>query len=145
MDYSVGSFCRVSFTTQGTQAHCCYTNLQPVVYPQGTSVYALTNGFLFRCTSLLQTIWQAVIMSYIKELHISHKYLCTECYGNHVDTARAKHLKDNNLRMTCHTCGEILAKERRHTIAPLNKSNYICITDMAMLKQLNPKRTTWKQ
>jgi len=81
-------------------------------------------------------------MSYIKELHISHKYLCTECYGNHVDTARAKHLKDNNLRMTCHTCGEILAKQRRHTIAPLNKSNYVCITDLAMLKQLNPKRTT---
>lgn len=85
---------------------------------------------------------KGVIMSYIKELHISHKYLCTECYGNHVDTARAKHLKDNNLRMTCHTCGEILAKQRRHTIAPLNKSNYVCITDMAMLKQLNPKRTT---
>ena len=56
MDYSVGSFCRVSFTTQGTQAHCSHANLQPVVYPQGTSVHALTNGFLFRCTSLLQTI-----------------------------------------------------------------------------------------
>ena len=39
-------------------------------------------------------------------------------------------------------CGEEIAKERKFTIAPLNKSNYVCITDMAMLKQLNPKRTT---
>lgn len=78
-------------------------------------------------------------MSYIKELHISHKYLCTECYGNHVDTARAKHLKDNNLRMTCHTCGEILAKKRRHTIAPMHKSNYVLITDRADLVGLNNK------
>ena len=42
----------------------------------------------------------------------------------------------------CLPCGEELAKERKFTIAPLNKTNYICITDMTMLKQLNPKRTT---
>jgi rRNA maturation endonuclease Nob1 len=42
----------------------------------------------------------------------------------------------------CLSCGDELAKERKFTIAPLNKSNYICITDMTMLKQLNPKRTT---
>jgi ribosomal protein L37AE/L43A len=42
----------------------------------------------------------------------------------------------------CLVCGDELAKERKFTIAPLNKSNYIAITDMAMLKQLNPKRTT---
>ena len=42
----------------------------------------------------------------------------------------------------CLACGDELAKERKFTIAPLNKSNYVCITDMTMLKQLNPKRTT---
>lgn len=42
----------------------------------------------------------------------------------------------------CLSCGDEVARERKFTIAPLNKSNYVCITDMAMLKQLNPKRTT---
>ena len=42
----------------------------------------------------------------------------------------------------CLSCGDELAKSRKFTIAPLNKSNYVCITDMVMLKQLNPKRTT---
>ena len=42
----------------------------------------------------------------------------------------------------CLPCGDEIAKERKFTIAPLNKSNYVCITDMTMLKQLNPKRTT---
>jgi ribosomal protein L37AE/L43A len=42
----------------------------------------------------------------------------------------------------CLACGDEIAKERKFTIAPLNKSNYVCITDMVMLKQLNPKRTT---
>ena len=41
----------------------------------------------------------------------------------------------------CMPCGDDLATKVVRTIAPLNKSNYICITDMAMLKQLNPKRT----
>jgi len=42
----------------------------------------------------------------------------------------------------CLACGDKEAKQRRFTIAPINKSNYMMITDMAMLKQLNPKRTT---
>jgi len=42
----------------------------------------------------------------------------------------------------CLDCGDEIAKDRKFTIAPLNKSNYICITDMTLLKQLNPKRTT---
>lgn len=43
---------------------------------------------------------------------------------------------------TCLPCGDKQAKEVRHTIAPLNKSNYMVFTDATMLKQLNPKRTT---
>jgi hypothetical protein len=44
----------------------------------------------------------------------------------------------------CLDCGEELAKDKSklYTIAPINKSNYMLITDLAMLKQLNPKRTT---
>ena len=44
----------------------------------------------------------------------------------------------------CLECGEQRAKHQRLSwcIAPLNKSNYILITDMQHLKQLNPKRTT---
>lgn len=43
---------------------------------------------------------------------------------------------------TCLRCGEVEAKKRRFTIAPINKSNYMMITDLSQLKQLNPKRTT---
>lgn len=42
----------------------------------------------------------------------------------------------------CLTCGDKVAKQRKHTIAPMNKSNYMLFTDPEMLKQLNPKRTT---
>jgi hypothetical protein len=43
---------------------------------------------------------------------------------------------------TCLDCGEKAAKQVKHTIAPMNKSNYMLFTDASMLKQLNPKRTT---
>lgn len=43
---------------------------------------------------------------------------------------------------TCLPCGEVRAKQVKHTIAPINKSNYMFISDMETLKQLNPKRTT---
>jgi hypothetical protein len=42
----------------------------------------------------------------------------------------------------CLVCGDELAHERKHTIAPMNKSNYMLFTDASLLKQLNPKRTT---
>jgi hypothetical protein len=38
-------------------------------------------------------------------------------------------------------CGEKIAKERKFTVAPMNKSNYMLFTDVSLLKQLNPKRT----
>jgi len=38
---------------------------------------------------------------------------------------------------TCLSCGEKLAKERKHTVVPLAKSNYVPVTDPNMLKQLN--------
>jgi hypothetical protein len=39
-------------------------------------------------------------------------------------------------------CGETAARQVKHTIAPMNKSNYMLFTDINLLKQLNPKRTT---
>ena len=42
----------------------------------------------------------------------------------------------------CLDCGDKEAKTRKFTIAPINKSNYMLITDLTQLKQLNPKRTT---
>jgi hypothetical protein len=59
------------------------------------------------------------------------------CYAVRVEPAR-RYLK----RPTCAGCGETEARAVRHTIAPLDKSNYVLITDPTILKQLNPKRTT---
>lgn len=62
--------------------------------------------------------------------------VCTECGINKLQHARAA------LGYTvCLVCGEQAARQVRHTIAPLSKSNYVLITDHTILKQLNPKRT----
>jgi ribosomal protein L37AE/L43A len=42
----------------------------------------------------------------------------------------------------CMSCGDDLAGKVVRTVVPLNKSNYMMVTDMSTLKQLNPKRTT---
>lgn len=42
----------------------------------------------------------------------------------------------------CLDCGDDAAHKVKHTIAPINKSNYMYISDLETLKQLNPKRTT---
>ena len=42
----------------------------------------------------------------------------------------------------CLDCGDDAAHKVKHTIAPLNKSNYMYISNLETLKQLNPKRTT---
>ena len=67
------------------------------------------------------------------------RYLCTGCYGGYVPPLRHK-----LGYTTCLPCGDLKAKEvaAKRTIAPINKSNYMYITDPEQLKQLNPKRTT---
>jgi ribosomal protein L37AE/L43A len=40
----------------------------------------------------------------------------------------------------CLTCGEREARKVTYPSAPINKSNYVLITNRAQLKQLNPKR-----
>ncbi len=76
--------------------------------------------------------------------HKSHQYLCTVCVGEYVDPERVEVLKANNMPITCMVCGQKAAilKAAQYTIAPINKSNYMLITDLTQLKQLNPKRTT---
>jgi ribosomal protein L37AE/L43A len=41
----------------------------------------------------------------------------------------------------CMPCGNDLASKVIRTVVPLNKSNYMMVTDINLLKQLNPKRT----
>lgn len=42
----------------------------------------------------------------------------------------------------CLPCGETAAKKVRHCVVPMNKSNYVYVSDRALLSQLNPKKTT---
>lgn len=63
-------------------------------------------------------------------------YHCQHC-GDNYPTARA-----NLGYRLCLPCGETAAKQVRHCIVPLNKSNYMLVTDRDTLKQLNPKKTT---
>lgn len=40
---------------------------------------------------------------------------------------------------TCLTCGEKQARQTKHTIAPMHKSNYMLFTDLEDLKGINNK------
>lgn len=64
--------------------------------------------------------------------------MCPKC-GDPVDLRRAQ----LGYRL-CLRCGEAAAIEARASwcVAPMNKSNYVLVTDPSLLKNLNPKRTT---
>ena len=64
---------------------------------------------------------------------MEYKNLCIKC-GDHVIYGRW--LLGFN---TCLKCGEIVARETKHTIAPMHKSNYVVITNRDDLKGLNNK------
>lgn len=66
-----------------------------------------------------------------------HNLICTSCYAERVPPARAK----LGYKL-CISCGEMRARKVKHTVAPLNKSNYYYVSDTETLRQLNPKRTT---
>jgi DNA-directed RNA polymerase subunit RPC12/RpoP len=59
------------------------------------------------------------------------RYLCVEC-GGYIPHARYK-LGYNR----CLECGEVRARNTRHTIVNMAKSNYIVVTDLSLLKGLN--------
>jgi ribosomal protein L37AE/L43A len=62
--------------------------------------------------------------------------LCTQCYDPFsVERFRLGYT-------TCLACGDTAARSVVFTTAPINKSNYMLITNVTELAQLNPKRTT---
>lgn len=61
--------------------------------------------------------------------------LCKDCYDPFpVERFRLGYT-------TCLTCGDTAARSVVFTTAPINKSNYMLITNVTELAQLNPKRT----
>lgn len=63
-----------------------------------------------------------------------HNLICTSCYAERVPPARAK-----LGYKTCLSCGETQARQTKHTIAPMHKSNYMLFTDLNDLKGINNK------
>ena len=63
--------------------------------------------------------------------------LCRMC-GDEIDPPERAAIKP-----TCIHCGDKQATQERRSwcVAPLAKSNYLLLTDISLLSQLNPKRT----
>jgi ribosomal protein L37AE/L43A len=64
---------------------------------------------------------------------MEYKNLCVKC-GDHV-----LHGRWRLGYTTCLRCGEDVARQVKHTIAPMHKSNYMVITNQDDLKGLNNK------
>jgi transposase-like protein len=60
--------------------------------------------------------------------------ICTHCYGVRVEPQR-RHMA----RPTCMSCGETLAKQVKHTVVPMHKSNYMMVTNRDDLVGINNK------
>ncbi len=70
----------------------------------------------------------------VKEHHMT-QVLCKDCYTPFsVERFRLGY-------HTCLDCGDTAARKVVFTTAPINKSNYMLITNVTELSQLNPKRT----
>jgi ribosomal protein L37AE/L43A len=71
----------------------------------------------------------------VKE-HNMTQVLCKDCYTPFsVERFRLGY-------HTCLDCGDTAARKVVFTTAPINKSNYMLISNYAELAQLNPKRTS---
>lgn len=72
--------------------------------------------------------------------------LCVKCHFPRITLARFQHQTEKGLKHTCAPCGDILAthelKLKRSRVIPINKSTPTYISDITLLRQLNPKRTT---
>lgn len=60
--------------------------------------------------------------------------LCTKCWSS-----RVPHARSEAGFTTCLPCGEKVAQQRRHTIVPMHKSNYMVVTDRLDLAGINNK------
>lgn len=60
--------------------------------------------------------------------------ICADCAEPYPAARRALGYR------TCLECGDRQAHEVRWATVPLNKSNYVVVTNPTDLKQLNPKR-----
>ena len=58
--------------------------------------------------------------------------LCIKCWA-----VRVPHARNMAGFTTCLPCGEKVARQRRHTVVPMAKSNYVVVSDTTLLKQLN--------
>jgi ribosomal protein L37AE/L43A len=63
-----------------------------------------------------------------------HNKLCQHCFSEWVDARRWA-----NGYYTCMSCGEVLARQKKFTVAPMHKSNYMLISNTNDLKGLNNK------
>lgn len=59
----------------------------------------------------------------------------TYCVACRTEQVAAKRVEAGFI--TCLRCGEADAKKVRHTIVPMHKSNYVVVSDRALLKCLN--------
>ena len=57
------------------------------------------------------------------------------CVACHIEEVIAKRVEAGFI--TCLRCGEADARKVRHTIVPMHKSNYVVVSDTALLKCLN--------
>jgi ribosomal protein L37AE/L43A len=62
------------------------------------------------------------------------KQLCNRCHADFVEDERVV-----LGYLSCLPCGEKAAKQRKHTIVPMHKSNYMVITDRRDLMGINNK------
>ena len=60
-------------------------------------------------------------------------YYCVVCSG---EISEGRH--DLGYKL-CLSCGESAAKNRKHTVVPLHKSNYMLVTDPELLLGINNK------
>jgi hypothetical protein len=73
-------------------------------------------------------------------------YLCVKCHYPRITQGRYDHQTAHQLKHTCAPCGDIEAgkqlKIKQSRVIPINKSTPTYISDITLLRQLNPKRTT---
>jgi hypothetical protein len=74
------------------------------------------------------------------------QHICSKCGFFRISDGRAVLLRSQGKRMLCMPCGDAEAhkesKRKATMVQPINKSTPTYISDITLLRQLNPKRTT---